>query len=407
MTGIGKQLVLKMYSDNPDEAFQIEDAVAVAPAKGEVLIAVYAASVNPIDSRVRSGYGKAIFAAKAPLPNVLGRDFSGVVLKVGEGVTQYKEGDEVWGVVSPFRAEGMKHGSHSSYITIPTSECQPKPAGMSHVEAASIPYVALTTWMALITQCRRDPTWYNGKKVLVHAGAGGVGTFAVQFLKALGAHVVSTCSTGNVEFVHSLGADEVVDYRTQNYADIVRDCDAVYDLLGKDHTAPSLTTLKSRPLAANDQEKVDAILAACLDKLTALPENAIIPAYKAILKDFDDQTAAFVSDSPVYVSVVGPMMPLTDKLGLREGMKEYIHSTLIKKAEQLKEHGHYFSYSVFEPDEKALEFVTRLANKGKIKPHVGCTFELTRAKEAYSELDSGHARGKVVFEVPVVGRPGL
>lgn len=393
------KIVLKKYSED-SSSFELEDASPREPEAGEVLVRVYAASVNPIDSRVRSGYGKAIFAARASLPYVLGRDFSGKIIKVGAGVTEYKEGDDVWGVVSPFRAEGVKNGSHSTFVTIPTVECHPKPKNMSFVEAASIPYVALTTWMALITQCRKTLDWYRGKKVLVHAGAGGVGSFAIQFLKILGARVTTTCSAKNCDFVRSLGADEVIDYQSERYGDIVRDCDAVYDLLGKEHTAISLTTLISKELNQAEQDKIEIILQSCLEKLEGLTQEAGMPAYKAILKVFDDETRYLTEHAPVYVSIVGPLMPLTDALGLSLGMQKYVRETLQIKAEQLKKHGRYFSYSVFEPNQDALAFITDLANKGAVKPQVGGIYTLYDHQGAYRELDSGHARGKIVFEMP-------
>ncbi|MEU1285275.1 NADP-dependent oxidoreductase [Kitasatospora sp. NPDC005856] len=202
-----------------------------APGVGQILVAVHAAGVNPTDWKHRD---RRIFLGEPPF--TLGWDVSGVVEAVGMGVSLFAPGDEVFGMLPyPYGA-----GSHAEYVTGPARAFVPKPAALSHVEAGALPLVALTAWQALVDTADVRP----GQRVLVHAAAGGVGHVAVQIAKARGAYVIGTASAAKHDFVRSLGADEVVDYRTADFVQEARDVDVVLDPLGGEERLRSLETLR-------------------------------------------------------------------------------------------------------------------------------------------------------------------
>lgn len=199
------------------------DAPEPTPGPGEVLVAVHATSVNPIDCKIREGAFRA--ALRYRLPRTLGMDLSGVVAGVGARVTRWKVGDAV--VASP----GPKTpGSYAELTVVRQAELGRKPANLTHAEAASLPLAFLTAWQALVVHARLQ----RGEKVLVQAGAGGVGTLAIQLAKHLGAWVATTCSAPNRALVSGLGADRVIDYRSEDYTEVLRDLDVVLDALGLD-----------------------------------------------------------------------------------------------------------------------------------------------------------------------------
>lgn len=203
-----------------------------SPGISEILVKVHAASLNPTDWKHRAT-GR--FLGQPPL--ILGWDLSGVVEEVGLGVSLFKPGDEVFGML-PY-PKGV--GSHAEYVAGPTRAFAHKPANVDHVEAGAVPLVALTAWQALV-----DTTGLSeGQRVLIHAAAGGVGHVAVQIAKARGAYVIGTASEPKHEFVRDLGADEVIDYRTVDFADAVSDVDVVLDTIGGDYQLRSLRTLKT------------------------------------------------------------------------------------------------------------------------------------------------------------------
>ncbi|MGI5251200.1 NADP-dependent oxidoreductase [Actinacidiphila glaucinigra] len=202
-----------------------------APGIGQLLVRVHAAGLNPTDTKHRQS---GLFLGNPPF--VLGWDVSGVVEETGLGVALFQPGDEVFGMLPyPYGA-----GSHAEYVTGPARAFVRKPSAMSHEEAAAIPLVALTAWQALADVAAVRP----GQRVLVHAAAGGVGHVAVQIAKSLGAYVIGTASAAKHDFLHGLGADELVDYRTTDYAEAVRDVDVVLDPLGGPESVRSLGTLR-------------------------------------------------------------------------------------------------------------------------------------------------------------------
>ncbi|MFD8823254.1 NADP-dependent oxidoreductase [Streptomyces sp. NPDC059605] len=201
------------------------------PGPGQILVAVRAAGVNPTDWKHRAA---GLFLDRLPL--VLGWDVSGVVEAVGFGVTLFEPGDEVFGML-PY-PHGV--GSHAEYVTGPARAFARKPAGIDHVRAGALPLAALTAHQALVDTADVRP----GQRVLVHAAAGGVGHLAVQIAKSRGAYVIGTASAPKHDLVRSLGADEVVDYRTTDFRDAVRDVDVVLDPLSGDTRARSLDVLR-------------------------------------------------------------------------------------------------------------------------------------------------------------------
>ncbi|NEY33355.1 zinc-binding dehydrogenase [Streptomyces sp. PRKS01-65] len=202
-----------------------------APRPNEVLVRVRAAGVNPTDWKHRANGG---FLGEPPF--VLGWDVAGTVEAVGIGVAAFQPGDEVFGMLPyPFG-----HGSHAEYVIAPARALAPKPAGIDHVQAGALPLVSLTAWQALVERADVRP----GQRVLIHAAAGGVGHVAVQIAKARGAYVIGTASAGKHDFLRSIGVDEPVDYRQADFAETVRDVDAVLDTIGGDTALRSLRVLR-------------------------------------------------------------------------------------------------------------------------------------------------------------------
>lgn len=198
-----------------------------------VLIAVHAASLNPIDNILRAGYLKDMIPLQ--FPHVMGYDVSGVVTQVGKDVTKFVVGDAVFS-----RPNQNDAGAVAQFAVVKEAELAKKPASISHAEAASIPLAGLTAWQALVDKAGLK----EGQKVLIHAGSGGVGTLAIQMAKHLGAYVATTASPRNAALVTSLGADLVIDYHTQNFEEVVSDYDVVFDMLGGEAMNKSFSVLK-------------------------------------------------------------------------------------------------------------------------------------------------------------------
>lgn len=212
---------------------KIEDAPLPALNDDDVLIRVVATSVNPVDWKIRKGYLKSMIPYQMPL--IMGWDVSGIVERTGPAVTRFKPGDAVYS-----RPDIARNGAYAEYVAVRESEIAFKPATISHVEAASLPLVSITAWESLFTTAGLSA----GQKVLIHAGAGGVGSIAIQLAKAKGAHVTATASAAKSALVKSLGADEVIDYRSQDFSKLARDMDVVFDTVGGDTQEKSWTTLK-------------------------------------------------------------------------------------------------------------------------------------------------------------------
>jgi NADPH:quinone reductase-like Zn-dependent oxidoreductase len=209
------------YGDSSQ--IRIEDAPLPALNDDDVLIRVVATSVNPVDWKIRKGYLKSFIPYDMPL--IMGLDVSGVIDQVGRAVTMFKPGDAVYA-----RPDTFRNGAYAEFIAVKEAEVTAKPKTISHVEAATLPLVSITAWESLFTTAKLEA----GQRVLIHAGAGGVGSIAVQLARAKGAHVTATASAGKVALVQSLGADEVIDYHAQDFARVASGMDVVFDTIGGD-----------------------------------------------------------------------------------------------------------------------------------------------------------------------------
>ncbi|MEM5500407.1 NADP-dependent oxidoreductase [Ahrensia kielensis] len=212
---------------------EIIDVPVPELAADSVLIDVHAASINPIDNILREGYLKDMIPLT--FPHVMGYDVSGVITAVGTDVTGFKTGDAVFA-----RAHQEDAGALAEVASVKASALALKPANLSHLEAASIPLVGLTAWQALIDKADLK----HGQKVLIHAGSGGVGTLAIQIAKYLGALVATTVSARNSKLVSSLGADVVIDYKEQDFTEVIADYDVVFDMSGGEVMENSFKVLK-------------------------------------------------------------------------------------------------------------------------------------------------------------------
>ncbi|WP_025695855.1 NADP-dependent oxidoreductase [Paenibacillus durus] len=224
------------------EVLKVIDVPRPEPAPGEVLIHVQAAGVNPADIHIRSG-----FATMPPeyrpanvlsLPRILGSDVSGIVEEIGPGVTAFKKGDAVYGLIR--FPSGNPEGAYAEYISAPTEDLALKPESMSHVQAAALPMTALTAWQALFDHANMS----KGQTVLINGASGGVGHLAVQIAKAKGAHVIAVASGRNAEFVERLGADQFIDYTKTELENAVSDVDLVIDTVGGPNGGRFIDVLK-------------------------------------------------------------------------------------------------------------------------------------------------------------------
>jgi NADPH:quinone reductase-like Zn-dependent oxidoreductase len=235
------------------------------PGVSEILVRVHAAGVNPIDGAQRQ---TGAFVGEPPF--VLGWDVSGTVEAVGLGVTLYKPGDEVFGLL-PFP---QGHGAYAEYVVGPTRAFVPKPDRLDHVQAAAIPMVGLTAWQALVDTAGVG----KGSRVLIDAAAGGIGHLAVQIAKARGAYVTALASAANLDFVRSLGADEVIDYQSTDFTEVVRDQDVVLDIVGGDYPARALDVLKPGGILISTQPPSVAPIAEAADERGIRVAGVIVEA---------------------------------------------------------------------------------------------------------------------------------
>jgi NADPH:quinone reductase-like Zn-dependent oxidoreductase len=202
------------------------------PHDDEILVRIRAASINPVDYKIRSSKYPSV--KDGDLPIVLGRDFSGTVESIGAAVHTIDPNEAVFGLL------GRERGSYAEYAVAKIGEFTAAPSNFDHIHAAAVPLAALTAWQGLFDHGRLEP----GQKVLIHGGAGGVGHFAIQFAKAKGAWVATTCGSDDADFVRDLGADLVIDYKNQRFEDEVHELDLVYDLMGAETQDRSFSVLK-------------------------------------------------------------------------------------------------------------------------------------------------------------------
>ena len=328
----------RIHAYGPPDVFRVEQVPVPAPAPGEVLVRIHASSVNPVDCKIRAGNMRGVIWRRPPL--TLGMDFSGEVVACGAGATQFKVGDEVY--ASP---DHKREGTYAQHMTVPQSQIALKPESMTHEQAASIPLVGLTAWACLVDHIDVQPD----QRVLVQAGSGGVGTFAVQLARALGAHVISTCSARNIELVESLGAHQVIDYTNQTIL-----------------------------------EGVDAPLDGCLDAIND-PE-ATAHMFQRCRKGA--RVAAITSGIPEATKKYGPWAsPVV--VGVE------IAGSMLKAAR----HGVQYRSALRASDGQKLAQITALIDAGKIRAVVDEVFPLEDLAGAHAYSETGRARGKIVIRV--------
>lgn len=222
---------VRIHDFGGTNVMQIEEIPTPSPGRGEVLIKVCAASVNPIDYKMRSGEVK---PPGMTMPVTLGRDISGVVENVGSEVSRFKAGDDVYALLD------RDHGGYAEFVVATSETVAPKPASVDHIHAAAVPLAAITAWQGLFDHGKLK----TGERVLIHGAAGGVGHFAVQFAKIRGAHVIATARGEDHDLLRQLGADEVIDYRRERFEDRAGEVDLVLDLVAGDTQKRSWKALR-------------------------------------------------------------------------------------------------------------------------------------------------------------------
>lgn len=278
------------------EQLKIENIPVPEINEDEVLIKIIATSVNPVDWKVREGLVR--WRNIHQLPLTLGWDVSGVVEKIGSKTNKFKIGDEVYS-----RPAIDRNGSYAEYIAVRESEVAFKPKSITHLEAASIPLVGLTAWEALVTTANIQA----GQRVLIHAAAGGVGSIAVQIARIYGCYVIGTASEGNIEFVKSLGADEVIDYKKQDFSQILKDMDVVLDTIGGSTQENSWKVLKE-----------GGILVSIINK----PPEEIAAQYKARSGYFFVQPSAKILETLSHLIDTGKIKPVVGSIFTLDEIKQ-------------------------------------------------------------------------------------
>lgn len=264
-----KAVMLENYGD--PEVLRLSDLPMPEIGPDEVLVEVHAAGFNPFDAKVRMGYLKDFFPIA--LPHVPGCDVAGVVARRGANVDSLEEGQRVFGMTIPVR-----HGSYAEYVAVPAALLRPIPENLSFADAAVVPMAGLTAYLGIAELGQAGP----GKRVLVQGGAGGVGSYAVQIGHALGAWVAATCSTENLDFVRSLGADQVIDYRNEDFTQVLEPVDMVLDVLGGEVHQRSYEVIKRGG-------RMLIVLRADPTEMTARAKNTARYGVKAVEVAFDQR----------------------------------------------------------------------------------------------------------------------
>jgi NADPH:quinone reductase-like Zn-dependent oxidoreductase len=300
----------------------------------DVLVDVRAASINPLDKMTRNGEFKQLIKRKGPF--VLGHDVAGVISDIGADVHGFKVGDEIYA-----RPRDQRIGTFADTIAIDADDIALKPASLSFEEAAAVPLVALAAWQALVDLAHVQP----GQKVLVHAGAGGLGSTVIQVAKHLGAYVATTAHTRDVDNVKTLGADEIIDFTTTEFADVLSDYDVVLDSLGPASLEKSLTVLKPGGIAISVVGPPDSAFAAQLGQ----------PMLK-----------------PVMAALSRKVRSRARKLGVR------------------------YSFFFMKADGAQLDKLAALYDDGTLRPVLDRTFGFDETLDAMAYVEQGKASGKIV-----------
>jgi NADPH:quinone reductase-like Zn-dependent oxidoreductase len=305
---------------------------------GDVLIAGHAAGLNLLDSKIRDGEFKPILPYRTPF--ILGHDMAGTIVRVGPSVRRFKPGDEIYA-----RPRDGRIGTFAQFIAVNEADVALKPRNLSMEEAASIPLVALTAWQALVEKAELK----KGQKILIHAGSGGVGTFAIQLAKHLGAHVATTTSSANIELVKSLGADVVIDYKAQDFEMLLSGYDVVLNSLDGDTLQKSLRVLK--------------------------------PGGKLI-------------------SISGPPDPdFAKRQRLNWFLRQILRVLSLGIRRKAKRHRVNYSFLFMRANGDQLSKITALIEDRIIHPVMDKVFPFEALNDALAYIDTGRARGKVVVKL--------
>ncbi|MGL4411250.1 MAG: NADP-dependent oxidoreductase [Bacteroidales bacterium] len=329
-----KAYVLNRYGE--EEKLQLRDLPTPKPSENELLIEIHSASINPIDLKIKSGKFKLMIPYKFPL--ILGHDLSGIVVGVGTKVTRFKVGDEVY--TRPHNV-----GSFAEYIAVSEDVVALKPTNITFEEAASVPLVALTAWQALVDRAQLK----KGDKLFIQAGSGGVGTYAIQIAKYLGATVATTTSAKNSELVKSLGADVVIDYKNQNFEDLLSNYDIVLNTQDEKTLEKSMNILKK---------------------------------------------------GGKVVSISGPLDANTTKQMKLSWFARTIISLMSRRViNKSKELNIDYSFIFMMPNAIQLTEISNMIERGIIRPVVDQIFPFEQINQAVDYLSTGRAKGKVVIKI--------
>lgn len=331
-----QSLTFKRYGRSPEIGFA--DVPRTTLKADELLVQVHAAGLNPIDNMIPAGTFRPVL--KFELPATLGSDIAGVVVEVGSRVTRFKPGDAVFASLFD-----LGRGSIAEFAAVPESVAAPKPAKLDFVQAASVPMVGLTSWQALKERAKVRA----GHKVFIPAGSGGIGTFAIQLAKYLGAKVGTTTSTGNVPLVTTLGADEVVDYKKENFEKVLQGYDAVIGTLRGDAIEKAIGILK--------------------------------PGSKV-------------------VSLIGPLDAAFARARRLNFFLRFVFGLMSRKIMRLaRKRDVTYSFLFVRSDGAQLAEIGGLLESEHIRPVIDRVFPFEQAKEALEYLAQGRAKGKVVVKI--------
>ncbi|RDB02624.1 NADP-dependent oxidoreductase [Runella aurantiaca] len=331
-----KAFTIKRYST--EDTLQLVDFPEPIINENEVLVEIHSASVNQLDAKIKTGEFKLLLPYKFPL--ILGHDVAGIITKVGSKVRQFKVGDEVFA-----RPVDFKIGTFAEYIAINENDVALKPKNISMEQAASIPLVALTVWQAFVEKAKLK----KGQKVFIQAGSGGVGTIAIQLAKHWGATVATTTSADNFDLVKSLGADIVIDYKTQDFETILKDYDLVLNSQDGKTLEKSMKILKS---------------------------------------------------GGKVISISGPPdATFAKELGLSWFLKTAFFFLSRKVKKQAKKLNVDYSFLFMQANGKQLSEISLLIESGVIRPIVDKVFPFQQTNEAMTYVANGRAKGKVIVKV--------
>jgi NADPH:quinone reductase-like Zn-dependent oxidoreductase len=331
-----KAAVIERYGNN--DVVNLAEVAVPAMGPTDLLVRVRAASVNPLDVKTRAGQVKVLLKYKFPL--VLGNDLAGEVAEVGAQVTSFRKGDAVYA-----RLDAERIGAFAEFAVVREGAAAVKPTNLTFEEAASLPLVALTAWQAMVEIGKLG----NGQRVLIHAGSGGVGSIAIQLARHLGATVLTTVGRRNVELAEHLGADVPIDYRSERFEDVARDCDVVLDSLGGETLVRSFRCVRPGGVVVS---------------IGGTPSAAFARRWGL---------------NPLLVLVLGVMSR--------------------KVTTAARRHDARYEYLFMRADGDQLREITRLVEGGAIKPLVDRVFPLAQVRDALAYSESRRATGKVVVQV--------